>query len=141
MNILSKIDLISKYGDVDYDLDFYTSLPEVTRLLFGVDRHSGPLQSENGSVSSELDVAHSEASEANEANEEDSEDSEEVCEEEEFVRRAKNPFRQKYRRLYWMLCELVDDYSLLSYLPLDVNVPQQSDVHRRVRPAFARSWR
>ena len=75
MNILSKIDLISKYGDVDYDLDFYTSLPEVTRLLFGVDRHSGPLQSENGSVSSELDVEHSEDSE-------DSEDGEEVCEEE-----------------------------------------------------------
>ena len=134
MNILSKIDLISKYGDVDYDLDFYTSLPEVTRLLFGVDRHSGPLQSENGSVSSELDVAHSEDGE-------DSEDGEKVCEEEEFVRRAKNPFRQKYRRLYWMLCELVDDYSLLSYLPLDVNVPQHSDVHRRVRPASARSWR
>ena len=119
VNILSKIDLISKYGDVDYDLDFYTSLPEVTRLLFGVDRHSGPLQSENGSVSSELDVAHSEDSEDSE----DGEDGEEVCEEEEFVRRAKNPFRQKYRRLYWMLCELVDDYSLLSYLPLDVNSP------------------
>lgn len=129
VNILSKIDLISKYGDVDYDLDFYTSLPEVTRLLFGVDRHPGTLQSENDSGSSEPDVAHSE------------EDSEEVCEEEEFVRRAKNPFRQKYRRLYWMLCELVDDYSLLSYLPLDVNVPPESDVHRRVRPAYARSWR
>ena len=27
-----------------------------------------------------------------------------------------------YGRLYWVLCDLIDDYGLLSYLPLDVNV-------------------
>ena len=37
--MLSKIDLITKYGDVDYDLDYYTELPEMTRMLFGVDRY------------------------------------------------------------------------------------------------------
>ena len=45
-----------------------------------------------------------------------------VCEEEEFVRRARTPFQRKYRKLYWMLCEIVNDYSLLSFLPLDINV-------------------
>ena len=39
VNVLSKIDLITKYGDVDYDLDYYTELPEMTRMLFGVDRY------------------------------------------------------------------------------------------------------
>ena len=101
----------------------------MTRLLFGVDRHPGMLQSNDG-VSPDLDVSHSE-----EDGDEDEDGEDEVCEEEEFVRRAKNPFRQKYRRLYWMLCELVDDYGLLSYLPLDVNVPKdvmyivESDQH------------
>ena len=38
MNILSKIDLISKYGNVEYDLDYYTELPDMTRMLYGVDR-------------------------------------------------------------------------------------------------------
>ena len=38
VNILSKIDLITKYGQVDYDLDYYTELPDISRMLFGVDR-------------------------------------------------------------------------------------------------------
>ena len=38
MNILSKIDLIQKYGEVDFDLEYYTQLPEMTRMLYGVDK-------------------------------------------------------------------------------------------------------
>lgn len=38
VNVLSKIDLITKYGQVDYDLDYYTELPDISRMLFGVDR-------------------------------------------------------------------------------------------------------
>ena len=38
VNVLSKIDLITKYGSVDYDLDYYTELPDISRMLFGVDR-------------------------------------------------------------------------------------------------------
>lgn len=26
-------------------------------------------------------------------------------------------------RLYWMLCDIIDDYGLLSYLPLDIQSP------------------
>ena len=39
VNVLSKIDLITKYGSVDYDLDYYTELPDISRMLFGVDRY------------------------------------------------------------------------------------------------------
>ena len=38
INVLSKVDLISKYGTVEYDLDYYTELPDMTRMLFSVDR-------------------------------------------------------------------------------------------------------
>ena len=38
MNVLSKIDLITKYGDIDYDLDYYTELPDLSLMLYGVDR-------------------------------------------------------------------------------------------------------
>ena len=38
VNVLSKIDLITKYGQVDYDLDYYTELPDISRMLFRVDR-------------------------------------------------------------------------------------------------------
>lgn len=38
INVLSKIDLMTKYGEVDFDLDYYTELPEITQMLFCVDR-------------------------------------------------------------------------------------------------------
>ena len=78
MNVLSKIDLIKKYGDVDYDLDYYTELPAMTRMLFGVDRqHQG---------------------DRNEKEEEMDEFAGECCDEEDFVNRARDPFQKKYRR-------------------------------------------
>ncbi|OAO12770.1 GPN-loop GTPase 2 [Blastocystis sp. ATCC 50177/Nand II] len=98
VNILSKIDLISKYGDVEYDLDYYTELPDMTRMLYGVDRKNRNLDK---SVP----------------------DDEDACDEEVFVKQAKDPFQQRYRKLYWMLCDIIDDYGLLSYLPLDIQSP------------------
>lgn len=78
MNILSKIDLIQKYGEVDYDLEYYTQLPAMTRMLYGVDRQ------------------HRSDTMINKEEEED--DGAELCDEEEFVYRAKDPFQQRYRK-------------------------------------------
>ena len=84
MNILSKIDLIRKYGDVDYDLEYYTQLPSMTRMLFSVDRQH---QSE---------VQHDKEEEDDDDVDADYEG--EVCDEEEFVNEPKDPFQKKYRK-------------------------------------------
>lgn len=117
MNILSKIDLISKYGDVEYDLDYYTELPDMTRMLYGVDRYA---------VFLSIDSRKNRNLDKSVPNDED------ACDEEVFVKQAKDPFQQRYRkwfinesmtcRLYWMLCDIIDDYGLLSYLPLDIQI-------------------
>ena len=85
MNILSKIDLIRKYGDVDYDLEYYTPLPSMTRMLFSVDRqHQSEVQHDKEEEDAIVD------------NDDDYEG--EVCDEEEFVNEPKDPFQKKYRK-------------------------------------------
>lgn len=141
MNVLSKIDLITKYGDIDYDLDYYTELPDLSLMLYGVDR---ALQSPTEEEDDEENLSkmnrtndhenkphdhenepHNHETNTSDASSHSSEadfDASDVCDEEEFVRSARTPFQRKYRKLYWMLCEIVNDYSLLSFLPLDINV-------------------
>lgn len=85
MNILSKIDLIRKYGDVDYDLEYYTQLPSMTQMLFGVDRqHQSEVQHDKEEEDDDDDV--------------DADYEGEVCDEEEFVNEPKDPFQKKYRK-------------------------------------------
>ena len=90
MNILSKIDLIRKYGDVDYDLEYYTQLPSMTRMLFSVDRqHLSEVQHDKEEEDDDIDV------------DDDSEG--EVCDEEEFVNEPKDRFQKKYRKYRVMI--------------------------------------
>ena len=153
VNVLSKIDLITKFGDIDYDLEYFTELPDLSLMLYGVDRGLPSPAEEDGMEESEQERESEVQMNENESkmneneskmneneskmNENESKMNEnddsfthsdaesstsDVCEEEEFVRRARTPFQRKYRKLYWMLCEIVNDYSLLSFLPLDINV-------------------
>ena len=179
MNVLSKIDLITKYGDIDYDLDYYTELPDLSLMLYGVDR---ALQSPTEDEEDEEDddekenlskmnrtndhenkphdhenkphdhenkphdhEPHNHETNTGDASSHSSEadfDASDVCDEEEFVRSARTPFQRKYRKLYWMLCEIVNDYSLLSFLPLDINVCLEGrDDDRRVPRVFGKSWK
>lgn len=157
MNVLSKIDLITKYGDIDYDLDYYTELPDLSLMLYGVDRALQP-PTEEEEEDEEDDDEKENLSKMNRTNDHENEphdhetndqephnhetntgdasshsseadfDASDVCDEEEFVRSARTPFQRKYRKLYWMLCEIVNDYSLLSFLPLDINVCLEGEV-------------
>ena len=164
VNVLSKIDLITKFGDIDYDLEYFTELPDLSLMLYGVDRGLPSPAEEDGMEESEqereseVQMNENESKMNEKMNENESKMNEneskmneneskmneneskmnenddsfthsdaesstsDVCEEEEFVRRARTPFQRKYRKLYWMLCEIVNDYSLLSFLPLDINV-------------------
>ena len=139
INVLSKIDLMTKYGEVDFDLDYYTELPEITQMLFCVDRldleriylmiRKNRARTAQGE---EIDEPSSSNDEPNDS--ENNTNTDYMCDEEIFVNRPKDQFQKQYRkyvlmtsnlliilyRLYWGLCELIDDFGLLSYLPLDI---------------------
>lgn len=100
INVLSKVDLISKYGTVEYDLDYYTELPDMTRMLFSVDRQNllmCLICSQNCHCNEE--TATGEAIQETTVGEGTGETEEVVQNDEEaFVNRPKDPFQQKYRK-------------------------------------------
>jgi GPN-loop GTPase len=86
VNILSKIDLIERYGSLDFNIDFYTDVLDLSYLMtnknFNKDRFQPKLA-------------------------------------------------KKYRRFNRLLCDVIQDYSLVSYIPL--NVQDRSNIERVVR--------
>ena len=70
INVLSKVDLIQKYGNTDFGIDFYCDILDLNYL---VDKISD------------------------------------------------DPFLAKYKKLTQALAGLIEDYSLVSFIPLDIN--------------------
>ena len=109
VNVLSKIDMISKYGDLPYNLDFFTECNDLERLVPYLD----------GASAEEDDVDGGEKY-GGDANEDD-----DWYDDPEYVSartktRSSNFFRRR-QRMHELLSEVVDDYGLLRYLPLDIS--------------------
>eukprot|EP00249_Psilotum_nudum_P009153 c21740_g1_i3 orf=390-1070(+) len=73
INVLSKIDLIESYGKLDFNLDFYTEVQDLSYLQYCLDQ---------------------------------------------------NLHSAKYRKLTKELCELIEDFSLVSFTTLDIQDKQ-----------------
>mmetsp|Transcript_17365 Transcript_17365/g.32924 ORF Transcript_17365/g.32924 Transcript_17365/m.32924 type:complete len:388 (+) Transcript_17365:161-1324(+) len=109
VNVLSKIDLLRSYGEdsIPFNLDFFLDCQELDRLLPYLEGN-GPLQSSFSNI------------------EEEGEEVRNLLDEDEDYKRARyntqnTRFYKRYSKLNRELCEVIDDYSLLSYVPLDIN--------------------
>jgi len=105
VNVLSKIDLLSGYGEgsVPFNLDYFVECQDLDRLL--------PFLEGMGVNSSGAGN--------------DDEAERRIMEDEEY-RRARlktksTRFYKRYHKLHREMCEVIDDYSLLGYMPLDIN--------------------
>lgn len=106
VNVLSKIDLLGGYGEdsIPFNLDFFMECQELDRLL--------PFLEGNGVG---LDQ-----------NENLDDETERAIMEDEDYRKARfktrnTRFYKRYHKMHKELCEVIEDYSLLSYIPLDIN--------------------
>ena len=105
VNVLSKIDLLSGYGEgsIPFNLDYFTDCHELDRLLPFLE---GLGDLNNGSAL-------------------DDEVEQRIMDDEDYRKaRAKtrsSRFYKKHHKLHRELCEVIDDYSLLSYVPLAIN--------------------
>jgi GTPase SAR1 family protein len=103
VNVLSKVDLLTGYGEsIPMPLDFFTEAHDLDRLLPYLDG-LGDVQD------SSID-----------------DDTERRIMDDEEYRKARHKtrntrFYKRYHKMHKELCEVIDDYSLLSYLPLDIN--------------------
>jgi len=106
VNILSKIDLLqnnSLSGSLPFSLDFFTEMWDLSRLVDYVD--SDPHRDE--------------------AEEGDMQDQGFYYADDEEYQKVRNktrnsPFYKKHRKLHEKVCEVVDDFGLLNFIPLDI---------------------
>ena len=99
VNVLSKIDLLKKNETIlPFNLDYFTDVMDLTRLLDFID---------GWDMDVSLKSSHAEWM-----------DDPEYQAARNKVRNGK--FAQKHRKLQEQLCEVIDDFSLVSFLPLDI---------------------
>lgn len=109
VNVLSKIDMISQYGELPYNLDYFTECHELERLVPFLDGVGG--------------IAGGDGAGNNDGGGDDF-DVPSWYDDPEYVRARsrtrRSRFFRKRKRMHELLSEVVDDYGLLHYVPLDI---------------------
>jgi len=107
VNVLSKIDLLSGYGDgsIPFNLDYFVECQELDRLLPYLEGNGVGIGMENGNLDDDVERR--------------------IMDDEEYrsarFKTRNSRFYKKFHKLHRELCEVIDDYSLLSYVPLNIN--------------------
>jgi len=95
INVLSKVDLIEQYGPLPFNLEFFTDLQDMERLLPYLDSSPASAYDEHGAAEDTDGHAFTPSP----------------------VRADKI---QRRRRLHSAMCELIDDYNLVSFETLNI---------------------
>ena len=101
MNVLTKIDLLPHYGPLPFNLDFYTELTDLGRLMRYLDERPLTDGSAPGSYDSDGDGNGAESFA-------------------EPAKKAGNTLHDKYRKMTQQLCEVLDDSQFVDFLPMTV---------------------
>mmetsp|Transcript_21699 Transcript_21699/g.30421 ORF Transcript_21699/g.30421 Transcript_21699/m.30421 type:complete len:414 (-) Transcript_21699:22-1263(-) len=113
VNVLSKVDLLSQYGDsMPFALEYFAECHDLSRLVdyLEQDRKDGDgIVVEVGSDKQKKKIYTTRT----------------IADDPEYqealARRRNTTLYKKHRRLHESLCELVEDFSLLQYMPLNIN--------------------
>lgn len=93
INVLSKIDLMQQYGKLAFNLDFYTDVLDLRYLL---NRLEEP---------------------------DDADDEDQIALEPRHVPISTSRLAERFRRLNEVLVDVIEDYSLVSFVPLQIQDP------------------
>lgn len=100
VNVLSKVDLLSNYGHLDLNLEYYTDCYDLYRLV--------PFTDPSNTAGTE--------------NEEEATDLVDDAEYQQARRQRQNsPLSKKFTKLYEGLADVIGDFGLLHFLPLDIS--------------------
>jgi GPN-loop GTPase len=123
VNILSKIDLLKTYGELPFTLDLYTDLFDLSKLI---DAWKYPPIDDatlnvDGSIepSEGLDNADTSRSDFDNPNTSRSEENPVKV----FSKYRQRKFLQKYQKLNERFIELIEDFSLVAFVPMSVKKP------------------
>ena len=124
VSVLSKVDLLGNYGPLPFSLEYFTDCADLDRLL--------PFVSQGGLTNSDNSSEHNWGSRSNSISGSDNNKLRaDVVDEFDYVddpdyqkarrRTRQSPFFRKHQKLHQVLAETVDDFGLLSFLPLDIS--------------------
>lgn len=105
VNVLSKVDLLSQYGELPMHFEYFTECTELDRLL--------PFLNEPSGVHGESIV--------NEDLDEDISYLDDVDYQKARQRRQQSKMNRKFEKLHAAMAEVVDDFGLLSFVPLNIS--------------------
>mmetsp|Transcript_19064 Transcript_19064/g.25121 ORF Transcript_19064/g.25121 Transcript_19064/m.25121 type:complete len:363 (-) Transcript_19064:15-1103(-) len=96
VNVLSKVDLIESYGQLAFNMDFFTDVIELDRLLDYLQEDPIPAM---------FDV-----------------ETEKLETEEESIHKSKpqSKLQLRFNKLHRALCEIIEEFGLVSYWPLNI---------------------
>lgn len=96
INVLSKVDLLQKYEELPMPIDFFTECHELERVVPFLD---------SGFAKSDEDIDIEDDPDFREARR----------------KRRNSTFNRKYTKLHAAIADVVSDFSLLTFLPLDIS--------------------
>ena len=130
VNVLSKIDLLVNYGPLPFNLDFFTNCNDLNRLLSYLqqDGRFGGVGSSSGGASDgdeyydDDDNYFNDEYNINNTNETNYDSyADDVEYQQARSKRRLSKFYIKHEKLHKALTEIIDDFSLMSFLPLDIS--------------------
>ncbi|KAG7360934.1 hypothetical protein IV203_036033 [Nitzschia inconspicua] len=117
VNVLSKVDLLANYGQLPFSLDFFTECQDVERLLPYLQQQVRDVQreEEDDYYLGDSNISYSRRWEDNNEYAEDPDY--------QLARELKTSSRffRKHERLHKAMAEIVGEFGLLSFLPLDIS--------------------
>ena len=101
VNVLSKVDLLAQYGQLNFNLDYYTDCYDLDRLVPFTDQSN--LDTQTLQEEEEADLA------------------DDVEYQQARRQRQGSALSRKFTKLYTGLAEVIGDFGLLHFMPLDVS--------------------
>ncbi len=102
VNVLSKIDLLANYGPLPFALDYFTDCQDLDRLV--------PYLQQQGELDED---EYNNFDEYNYADDPDYQRARKM--------KSSSPFFRKHKRLHSLMAEIVEEFGLISFLPLDIS--------------------
>lgn len=112
VNVLSKIDLLANYGPLPFSLDFFTDCQDLERLIPYL-QQQGDFDSNNEDEEDFTINTEQYFDEYNYADDPDYQRARKI--------KSSSPFFRKHRRLHKAMAEIVEEFGLITFLPLDIS--------------------
>jgi len=131
VNVLSKIDLVERYGELDFGLEFYAMAQDLGHLLPLLNRGTKKLQEKTPSVEEAARLSAQEEAVEAEAKASAGANSFKTDSIRENTPSRTSAFNQRYSELNEALINLIDQYSLVAFHPL--NIQDRMSIARLVK--------